>query len=571
MAPSTARAWAQDQAEEYGLPPEATALLEGLHTPALPAAAAAFERELAALPDRPRPTWGTAGRRPATGLDLLLEGWDEDTLRRVLVWSRATMPPDARIAGVPALRPHALCSRHWAVQDHFARSSLGWDDATLPALVRTLTLGWSPPDLPVGACVRASPALPAASVRAVRDAAAHLEARLRSTPGDDRERERAHHRLLEVLAALGEPPASLEVLCYRDDRFFDRLRAERPDLIADPGLTGLAVHCLQPFHGHAWEAGLPLRLGAFADLDGTLRGFLETALDLPEVPVPRPRFTDGERVRYLHAGHVSPRAAEHLGPHARHLVEGVALVLPHLSHRPGWAVDLPYRLALRLGCGRVPRDPRTARGLVSVIERLGGEEALASLADLHAEFRDRVSVKHTAASLARVARRLGLGPEETAERTVPRHGLGPDGTRTEQVGDHVVTLAATAGGATLRYVGPDGKAVPRAPGGPAGGRPEALRDVKDRAARLRATLRAERERLDALGEHAPGLGVWVARYLEHPVTGAVARGLGWAVHPGGPAGTPERDGAHWLLRSGDGTVLLHTAEAAPGTRVRRAP
>lgn len=571
MAPSAARAWARDQAQEYGLTQEATVLLEDLHVAALPAAAAAFERELAALSERPRPTWGMASRRPVTGLDLLLEGWDEDTLRRVLVWSRATMPADARVAGAPAPRPHPLCSRHWAVQDHFARSSLGWDDAILPALVRTLTLGWSPPDLPVGACVRASPALPAASARAVREAAAHLGSRLRSTPGDDREREWAHHRLLEVLTALGEPPASLEVLCYRGDRFFDRIRAQRPDLLTDPGLTGLAVHCLQPFHGHTWEAGLPLRLGAVEDPEGALRGFLETALDLPEVPAPRPRFTDEERTRYLHAGHISPRAAEHLSPHARHLVEGFALVLPHLDRRPDWAVDLPHRLALRLGYGRSPLDSRTARGLVSVIARLGGEEALTALADLHAEFRDRVSVKHTASSAARIARRLGLSPRETAERTVPRHGLGPDGTRTERVGDHGVTLALTEKGATLRYTGPDGRSGARAPKGLAEDHPGTLKDVKDRAARVRRTLKAEQERLADLGDHAPEVGVWISRYLEHPVTGPVARGLAWAVDPDGPPGTPERDGGHWLLRADDGTVLLHTGDAAPGTRVRRAP
>lgn len=571
MPPSAARSWAESQAGAFALSPAAADLLEELYVPALPAAAADFEHGLAGLSERPRPVWGTAGRRPVTGLDLLLEGWDEDTLRRVLVWSRATMPPDARVAVPPAARPHAVCSRHWAVQDHFARSALGWDGDTLPALVRTLTLGWSPPDLPVGACVRVSPALSAASVDAVREAAAHLGSRLRSTPGGDRERERAHHRLLEVLTAVGEPPASLEVLAYRDDRFFERLRAEHPELIADPGLTGLAVHCLQPFHGHAWEAGLPLRLRAFGDLDGALRGFLETALDLPEVPVPAPGFTDAERSAHLHAGHVPPRAADHLTPHARHLVEGVAAVLPHLDRVPGWAVGLLHRLALRLGAGAGPRDSRAARGLVSVIERMGGEEALAALVDLHAEFRERVSVKYVGASLSRSADRLGLSAAEAAERTVPVHGLGPDGTRTERIGDHGVTIAVTGKGVSLRYTGPDGRAGARAPKGLAEEHPGPLKDAKDRAARVRRTFRAEQERLDTLGDHAPALDVWVSRYLAHPVTGPIARGLSWAVDPDGPPGTPERDGGHWLLRAADGGVLLHTARTPHATRVRRAP
>ncbi|WP_306366687.1 hypothetical protein [Nocardiopsis sp. CC223A] len=571
MTSSAARSWAESQAGAFSLSPAATDLLEELYTPALPAAAANFEHELTGLSGPPRPVWGTAGRRPVTDLDLLLEGWDEDTLRRVLVWSRATMPPDARVTGSPAARPHPVCSRHWALQDHFARSALGWDGETLPALIRTLTLGWSPPDLPVGACVRVSPALSAASADAVREAAAHLGARLRSTPGGDRERERAHHRLLEILTAMGEPPASLEVLAYRDDRFFERLRAKHPDLLADPGLTGLVVHCLQPFHGHAWEAGLPLRLRAFKDLDGALREFLEAALDLPEVPVPVPVFTDAERSAHLHAKHVPPRAADHLTPHARHLLEGVAAVLPHLDRTPGWAVDLLHRLALRLGAGHGPRDSHAARGLVSVIERMGGQEALAALVDLHAEFRERVSVKYVGASLSRTAERMGLSAAETAERTVPAHGLGPDGTRTERVGDHGVTIAVTEQGAALRYTGPDGRTGPRAPKVLAGEHPGALKDVKDRAARVRKTFRAEQERLDALGDHAPGLGTWVSRYLEHPVTGPIARGLSWAVDPDGRPGTPERDGGHWLLRAEDGGVLLHTATAPPATRVRRAP
>lgn len=574
MTSSAARSWAEAQAGGFALSPAAADLLEELYTPSLPAAAAEFDREVAALPADHLPTWGLTSRRPGTGADLLLDGLDHDTLRRVLVWSLATMPPYTGPEEAAPARTEEEARRHRRIQRHFSRSALDWDGATLPLLLRTCALGLRPSDLAVNACAKAPRHVLAASADTVRAVAAHLEEWLVSVPAEDRDREQAHHRLLGALLELGEAPASLDGLCYAGDRFFDRLRAARPDLLTAPGLPALLVHSLQPFHGDTWRQGLPDLLTGFTDLDGALRGFLEVALDLPDLPDPVPALTARDRLDHHLPGHVRHRGEKYIAVHAGHLLRGMSELLPLLDPVPRWAPDLLRRLVLHLGvpaAGRGPRALDRAGSFLLTFNRLPGPESLAALVEIRSELRDRTAVGYADATLRAVADRMGLSAAEAAERTVPAHGLGPDGTRTERVGGHSVTVAVTEGGVALRYTGPDGRTGSRAPRELAAEHPEALKEAKDRAARVRRTFKAEQERLGALGGHAPALGVWVSSYLEHPVTGPVARGLAWAVDPDGRPGTPERDGGHWLLRADDGGVLLHTADAPPATRVRRAP
>ncbi|MCY9784038.1 DUF4132 domain-containing protein [Nocardiopsis sp. EMB25] len=572
-----ARAWADRMAEEYDLLPEAADLAADLFTPALPGLVAEFEREVAALPDgAPLLSWGVRSRKPESRLDELLERLDTDDVARLVVWSNASLAPVSPAGGDTA-RARDPRQNHHGVRRHFEKHPQVWSTSTLPLLLRSVPLGASSPDLAVRACQAADPATLRAVADDVHAMAARIAARFSNDPHEHWSRERTHHELLALLLDLGRPlgPAD-EVLGYRDDRFLNLLHTTHPDITSSPAVTALFVHGLRPLKGPDWESALPAYLDAVPDVDDVLRRVLEPLLELPDVDGEHGQAGVGGR-----RGH--PRHTIHLTVHATVLVKGVLRVL---TTRPAaavpWAVDLLEELITRLWPlgHRVHSLVWGHEGLSSTLSSLRAGSAIPALTRIGTDIRTTPDTRAQRAEIEKALRGAGhrqrLSDVQLADRSVPDFGLDRDGTLTRRLGQHTLTLTATADGAALTFTEPGGTIAKRAPRALREDHPDQLRKVQELAKLVRTELKAQRARLGGLRDarHEWELPDWLPHLVDHPLTGLVSRELEWEVTTDGLAwntGALAADGAHWRLVSPDGGTLLYTGTAAPRARVRLAP
>ncbi|MEU8106462.1 DUF4132 domain-containing protein [Nonomuraea muscovyensis] len=194
---------------------------------------------------------------------------------------------------------------------------------------------------------------------------------------------------------------------------------------------------------------------------------------------------------------------------------------------------------------------RLAGSALNALAVCGGTDAVEALHGLRRTITSGALLKQADTALAVAAAGAGVTAAQLVERNVPRHGLATDGTRTWQLGERTVTLAVRDS-AAVRLTAGTGAGRTRLPGDAS--------HVRAVAKEVRRTLAAERARVEALFavERAWPYEEWARHYRDHPITGAVTRGLVWQ------AG----DGATFLpgdpADPGRGTVRLwHPGRARP--------
>ncbi|MFA1538967.1 DUF4132 domain-containing protein [Actinomadura monticuli] len=178
---------------------------------------------------------------------------------------------------------------------------------------------------------------------------------------------------------------------------------------------------------------------------------------------------------------------------------------------------------------------------------------------------------------SRAAARRGVTPAQLVERGVPAHGLGRDGSLARDVGAYQAVLVIEDPlTVRLTFTGADGSPLRTVPGALKVPFAAEIKELKSLVKQVRATLAAERTRVEALMavERTWPFAEWCRHYRDHPVTGMVARGLIWEFE--GPDGrwhaaTPAEDvlvtvdGRALPVPSGDARVRLwHPARVFPG-------
>ena len=212
-----------------------------------------------------------------------------------------------------------------------------------------------------------------------------------------------------------------------------------------------------------------------------------------------------------------------------------------------WVVPALHRLAVR-GLADPAMSDKVPNACIHTLGSVGTEPAIAALRQLydgtrHAGVRSRVDAAlHHAAGVA------GLTPGQLVERAVPAHGLDADGTV-------VLTAGGTAARLTLRdartvaveWAGAGGWVAKPPPDAPAA----EVAAVKRQTKEVKDAVGAERRRVESLfaDDRAWPVADWRRYYLDHPVTGRVARGLVWTI--GDVTGIPGPDG----LRTAGGAVV----------------
>ncbi|SNS43491.1 DUF4132 domain-containing protein [Actinomadura mexicana] len=239
-----------------------------------------------------------------------------------------------------------------------------------------------------------------------------------------------------------------------------------------------------------------------------------------------------------------PHCTREDGPHTDAACGYHHLVLPHhgdVARGVVWAAALTggpeavprlQSLALRMGTsGReLYEGPKLAGAAINALGAVDDPRALEALWRLRAPIKNRALRKQLDTALQAAAERQGITRAQLVERTVPAHGLGPDGSVERTLGVHTVRLAVEdAATVRITFTGADGRASRTAPAAVKDGFPAELGQLKALAREVRATLSSERARVEGLmsQDRAWPYAEWCEHYRDHPVTGALVRGLIW--------------------------------------------
>jgi hypothetical protein len=188
------------------------------------------------------------------------------------------------------------------------------------------------------------------------------------------------------------------------------------------------------------------------------------------------------------------------------------------------------------GTSNEARDERLANTCAAALGSRGGTEAISALGRLKAKVGNRNVSRQIAKALEAASAAAGISPSELLELAVPTNGLDATGRREVAVADHTAVLTIEGDGVSLTWRAPDGRVSSNVPTALAEQR-AAVAAVKDEAKELRKALGLERGRVEDLFTEGREWAIadWRARYLDHPVTGSIARRLIWAFLPGGEA------------------------------------
>jgi hypothetical protein len=222
-----------------------------------------------------------------------------------------------------------------------------------------------------------------------------------------------------------------------------------------------------------------------------------------------------------------------------------------LTGEPG-TTPLLAALALRAGAPGhdLSEDLKLAGAGINALGAIDDPGALEALWGLHVKVRNRALRKQVDTALRSAAERQGITPEQLIERTVPAHGLRPDGSVERTLGEHTARVSIVdAATVRLAFTGADGRESRTAPAAVKDGFPDDLKQLKALAKEVRGTLSSERTRIEGLmsEDRVWPYDEWREHYRDHPVTGAIARGLIWEFQGGdgawqasltGPEGTP---------------------------------
>lgn len=359
----------------------------------------------------------------------------------------------------------------------------------------------------------------------------------------------------------GLPP----VLLDDEDEFGPRMRTEHSKLLAGPGVAAFLEHCVAQGQVRAtkrWRRQARALLAGTERGEETVRALLDGMGDQREHRVAASAWVSGSTWPGI-ASEGNTR-----------LVRGLLWAAADIG--ADWVVPAVGAVALNSGTGTggsggYCRNGKMATTAVAALGDFGGtqgEQAVEWLGRLQRTIRNRTVLKGITAALQAVAERGGITPSMLRERAVPSVGLDARGISEQALGDYTAVLSVTASGTpALSFRGPQGQVLKSAPKAVREEYGEQLTDIRAALKQLRTLMPVERARLE---EHLMAGTRWAAAdweryYIDHPVTGTLARTLIWeaSADDGGQwgAGLPERTAGGWALAGADGTAVPVTDRA----------
>jgi hypothetical protein len=162
----------------------------------------------------------------------------------------------------------------------------------------------------------------------------------------------------------------------------------------------------------------------------------------------------------------------------------------------------------------------------------GKETGLASLSLLSNAAKRDTPRRRFERAAAHVARRLGLTPEDAAERFIPSYGLDSSGRRRVTLGSHIAEMEIRGGKVVIHWSDRTGKRLKKPPVEARKQHAQQLAGLKADAKSIEKLISAQRHRLENLMgvPHSWPFAQFKRWYLDHPIVGDLARRLIWRLH-----------------------------------------
>ena len=180
--------------------------------------------------------------------------------------------------------------------------------------------------------------------------------------------------------------------------------------------------------------------------------------------------------------------------------------------------------------GKGPRAVRVGNACITALGMIGDEDALGQLALLKVKVKFGGAQAALDKAMTKLADQLGVSREDLEEMSVPAYGMTEVGRMTQPFGDATAVLTVVDSRSTvISWTRGDGKPQKSVP---ASVKQEFAEDLKELMAAkkdIERMLPAQAERLDSLYLQRKSwpFQTWRERYLDHPLTGALARRLLW--------------------------------------------
>lgn len=197
-----------------------------------------------------------------------------------------------------------------------------------------------------------------------------------------------------------------------------------------------------------------------------------------------------------------------------------------LAHTAAKVADTSLKKIAGIGV----KDIKLANTSVYVLGQMTNESALTALVFLDTTVTFKTTLAQIKKALSAVAERLGLSYEDLLEIGVPTFGLQTVGGRTKYWGQTSVSVVIDDKGSHLQFV-KNGKVLKSAPADVKTNFANELKQLKAITKDMDKNITSIATRLDGLmiSERSWTGGVWQERYLNHVLTGTVARRLIWVI------------------------------------------
>lgn len=179
--------------------------------------------------------------------------------------------------------------------------------------------------------------------------------------------------------------------------------------------------------------------------------------------------------------------------------------------------------------GKGPRLVSLGNACVTALGMMPGRTPIGQLAILKVKVKFGTAQKEIEKAFNAAAEREQLPRDEIEELAVPSYGLEEVGLLRQTFGDYEVELLVDGSSAALHW-SKGGKPIKSVPAAVKKERAEEFKELQSSLKDINAMLPAQRERIDSLflAQKSWPLAVWKERYLDHPLTGTIARRLIWS-------------------------------------------
>jgi len=211
-----------------------------------------------------------------------------------------------------------------------------------------------------------------------------------------------------------------------------------------------------------------------------------------------------------------------------------------------------------------PRSLRLANASAQAIADVGAPSSITELLALERSIRHGTLLKQIRKAIGTLAAVQGMTRDELLERSVEDHGLDPDGTRRVPLSSGSALIEVDGRSASLVYFDQEGRRRKSVPADVKETDAGTLMALREDLKAIRKTIAGERNRLDGLMsfDRRWPIADWRSLYLDHPVTGRLARALVWGFRGGDGSdvvGIP-RDATTAVTSSGDEVEIPRDAE-----------